>query len=272
MSAASSADAVSGTAADGVRRRDILGVPVAMTDYDGALAVMERMVERRERGFVCLAPAMSLVVAQDDPLARRALGEATLTLPDGMGVVWAARALGEPLHERVYGPELMRRHCRLAAERGHRVWLYGGRDEDALRRLTGALRSEHPGLEIVGGHSPPFREPTADEERALAAEIDAAAPDVVWAGVGMPKQERWMLRMRPLLEAPVLCGVGAAFDFHAGLVAQAPPALQARGLEWLYRIGQEPRRLLPRYLRTNPRFVAAVARQVLRERRGSTAR
>jgi N-acetylglucosaminyldiphosphoundecaprenol N-acetyl-beta-D-mannosaminyltransferase len=147
------------------------------------------------------------------------------------------------------------------------VWLYGGRDERALGELVSSLRRDHPGVNVVGGFSPPFRAPTPDEERALADEINAAAPDVVWAGVGMPKQEKWMLRMRPLLEAPVLCGVGAAFDFHAGHIAQAPPWMQTRGLEWAYRIAQEPRRLLPRYLRTNPRFVAGVARQRLRERR-----
>ena len=254
-----------------VRRRDILGVPIAMTDYDEALAVIDAMVERRERGWVCAAPTMSLVTAQDDPLLMSALREATLTVPDGMPVVWAANLLGEQLHGRVYGPELMRRHCDHAARRGQRIWLYGGHDDDALTALTTNLLRNHPGLQIVGSWSPPHREPTAEDDRAIAERINGDGPDVVWVGLGMPKQERWMARLRPALDAPVLCGVGAAFDFHADRVAQAPRWMQDRGLEWVHRVVQEPRRQLPRYVRSNPRFVAGVARQYLRERRAAAA-
>ncbi len=268
-SAGTTADPAS--VASRVVRRDVLGVPIAVTDYEGALAVIDAMVRRRERGWVCAAPAMSLVTAQDDPLLRRALAEATLTVPDGMPVVWAANLLGERLRGRVYGPELMRRHCAHAAEHGQRVWLYGGHDDDALAALTANLRRDHPGIQIVGGWSPPHREPTADEDRETAERINRDEPDVIWVGLGMPKQERWMMRLRPLLEAPVLCGVGAAFDFHADRVAQAPRWMQDSGLEWAYRIAQEPRRLLPRYLKANPRFVAGVARQYARERRAARA-
>ena len=249
----------------------MLGVPIAMTDYEGAIGVIDAMVERRERGWVCAAPAMSLVTAQDDPLLMAALREATLTVPDGMPVVWAANLLGGPgerLHGRVYGPDLMRHHCAHAARRGQRVWLYGGHDDDALEALRANLLRDHPGLRIVGGWSPPHREPTPAEDRETAARIDADEPDVVWVGLGMPKQERWMMRLRPLLEAPVLCGVGAAFDFHADRVAQAPRWMQQRGLEWAHRVVQEPRRQLPRYLRSNPRFVTGVARQYVSGRRG----
>jgi N-acetylglucosaminyldiphosphoundecaprenol N-acetyl-beta-D-mannosaminyltransferase len=264
-----------GAAAD-VRRRDVLGVPIALVDYAGALAVMDAMVQRRERGWICAAPAMSLVTAQDDPLLMAALRAATLTVPDGMPVVWAANLLGHGgdgprLDDRVYGPDLMRGHCAQAARDGQRVWLYGGHDDAALKSLTESLLRDHPGLQIVGGCSPPHREPTAAEDRETAARIDADRPDVVWVGLGMPKQERWMARLRPLLEAPVLVGVGAAFDFHAGRVSQAPRWMQDRGLEWAHRVVQEPRRQLPRYLRSNPRFVAGVARQYLRERRGAAA-
>jgi N-acetylglucosaminyldiphosphoundecaprenol N-acetyl-beta-D-mannosaminyltransferase len=259
----------SGPVAAHVPRRDVLGVPVAMTDYEGALAVIDAMVVRRERGWVCAAPAMSLVTAQDDPLLMAALRDATLTVPDGMPVVWAANLLGERLRGRVYGPELMRRHCAHAARHGQRVWLYGGHDDAALRALTANLHRDHPGLRIAGGWSPPHRPPTEAEDRETAERINADEPDVVWVGLGMPKQERWMARLRPLLEAPVLCGVGAAFDFHADRVSQAPRWMQDRGLEWLHRVVQEPRRQLPRYLRSNPRFVAGVARQYLRERRGA---
>jgi len=255
--------------AAGVRRRDVLGVPIAMTDYEGAIDVIDALVERRERGWVCAAPAMSLVTAQDDPLLMAALRGATLTVPDGMPVVWAANMLGggERLHGRVYGPDLMRHHCAHAARRGQRIWLYGGHDDHVLETLKANLLRDHPGLRIVGGWSPPHREPNADDDRAIAARINADEPDVVWVGLGMPKQERWMARLRPQIDAPVLCGVGAAFDFHADRVAQAPRWMQDRGLEWAHRVVQEPRRQLPRYLRSNPRFVAGVVRQYLRERR-----
>jgi N-acetylglucosaminyldiphosphoundecaprenol N-acetyl-beta-D-mannosaminyltransferase len=260
-------------AAAQVPRQDVLGVPIAMVDYDGAIDVIDAMVERRERGWVCAAPAMSLVTAQDDRQLMAALTGATLTLPDGMPVVWAANLLRRRalLRNRVYGPDLMRHHCAHAARRGQRIWLYGGFDANALETLTANLLRDHAGLRIVGGWSPPHRSPTSAEDRETAERINRDEPDVVWVGLGMPKQEHWMARLRPLLEAPVLCGVGAAFDFHADRVAQAPRWMQDRGLEWAHRIVQEPRRQLPRYLRSNPRFVAGVARQYVRGRRDARA-
>jgi N-acetylglucosaminyldiphosphoundecaprenol N-acetyl-beta-D-mannosaminyltransferase len=247
--------------------RDILGVPVAMVDYDRAIAVMDQLIERRERGYVCAAPVHALIVAQDDPEMLAALRDATMVVPDGMPVVWAANLLGERLGDRVYGPELMRRYSQHSAARGHRVWLYGGRDQGSLVQLALSLRRRHPGIQVVGGYSPPFRALAKDEEATVARQINEARPDVVWVGIGVPKQEKWMARMRERLDVPVMAGVGAAFDFHAGRVSMAPRWMQERGLEWIYRTSQEPRRLLGRYLSTNPRFVAAFARQYARERR-----
>jgi len=180
--------------------------------------------------------------------------------------VWALRALGHPLEERVYGPELMERACARAARSGQRFFLYGGRDEAALAQLAGALLARHPALRIVGGHAPPFHEPTNADDEAVAEEIRRSGADVVWVGIGVPKQEKWMARMRDRLEAPVLIGVGAAFDFHAGLVPQAPSAMQRVGLEWVYRLCQEPRRLWRRYARYNPRFLWGFARQLAARR------
>jgi N-acetylglucosaminyldiphosphoundecaprenol N-acetyl-beta-D-mannosaminyltransferase len=250
-----------------VRLRELLGVPVAMVDYAKAIDVMDRLVETRERGYVCAAPVHALMEARDDPETLAALQGSTLVVPDGMPLVWAANLLGENLGDRVYGPELMLRYSDRCVERGHRVWLYGGRDQGTLVQLALSMRRRHPGIQIVGGYSPPFRPLTEEEETALVRQINEARPDVLWVGIGVPKQEKWMAAMRERLEVPVMCGVGAAFDFHAGRISMAPSWMQERGLEWIYRIAQEPKRLLPRYLYTNPRFVAAFARQYLVERR-----
>ena len=207
------------------------------------------------------------MAAAEDPGLRAALLQSSINVPDGMPLVWAMNLLGESLRTRVYGPELMARACARAARSGERFYLYGGRNQGALVQLALNLRQRYPGIKIVGGYSPPHR-PLTDEERSSAIkEINAARPDVVWVGIGVPKQEKWMLDVRPELEAPVLIGVGAAFDFHAGLVPQAPPFLQESGLEWAYRLAHEPRRLWRRYTRYNPRFVHAFARQLVAHRR-----
>jgi N-acetylglucosaminyldiphosphoundecaprenol N-acetyl-beta-D-mannosaminyltransferase len=253
--------------AAGIRTRDILGVPLAMTDYARTMDMMDAMVERGERGYVCAAPVHAVMVAQDEPETYAALRGSTLTVPDGMPLVWAANMLGEQLPDRVYGPELMLRYNERCAERGHRVWLYGGRDQGSLVQLALSLRRRHPGIEIAGGYSPPFRDLTAEEEDFVVEQVNESEADVLWVGIGVPKQEKWMARMRERLDVPVMCGVGAAFDFHAGRISQAPRWMQERGLEWTYRIAQEPRRLLPRYLYFNPRFLLRFTRQFLLERR-----
>jgi N-acetylglucosaminyldiphosphoundecaprenol N-acetyl-beta-D-mannosaminyltransferase len=250
-----------------IRRREILGLPIAMTSYEEAMDVMDGMVERRERGYVCAVAVHAVMVAQSDPEMRAAITGSTLTVPDGMPLVWAANLLGEGLDNRVYGPELMRRYTDRCASEGHRVWLYGGRDQGSLVQLALRTRQRHPGIRIVGGYSPPFRPLRPDEEDAVVRQINDDRPDVLWVGIGVPKQEKWMARIRERLDVPVMCAVGAAFDFHAGRISQAPAWMQERGLEWTYRIAQEPRRLLPRYLYYNPSFLASFARQLARERR-----
>ncbi|MEX2252542.1 MAG: WecB/TagA/CpsF family glycosyltransferase [Thermoleophilaceae bacterium] len=251
---------------DGIGTAEILGIPVALTDYRETMDVMDEMIARREPGYLCATSVHPVMVAQSDDELRRALLGSTLTLPDGMPLVWAANMLGARLRSRVYGPELMRRYQERCVQEGHRVWLYGGRDQGSLLQLALRLRQSHPGLGIVGGYSPPFRPLTEEEDEAIAQQINDARPDVLWLGIGMPKQEKWMARMRSRLEVPVMCGVGAAFDFHSGRVSQAPNWMQERGLEWTYRIAQEPRRLLPRYAHYNPRFMLAFARQLIRRR------
>lgn len=250
-----------------LRQRDVIGTGISIVDYDAVLNRIDAAIAGRENIYICCAPASTLVTAHNDADLRAALAGADVVTPDGMGVVWAARLLGEQLSDRVYGPTLMQRQCEHAATAGQRIWLYGGFDEAALGQLRQSLGAEYPGLTIAGGWSPPHRPLTSNERDDVVARINSDKPDVVWVGFGSPKQEKWMHELRPLLDAPVLVGVGAAFDFLAGRVAQAPPWMQRRGLEWLYRLGREPRRLGPRYLRTNPVFIARVLAQVLRERR-----
>jgi N-acetylglucosaminyldiphosphoundecaprenol N-acetyl-beta-D-mannosaminyltransferase len=244
------------------RTVEVLGVPLALTDYERTIEWIDGMVTGRARGYVCVCNVHTVMASNEDPELRSALLGASINLPDGQPLRWAINSLGHRLTGRVYGPELMSRACGQAAASGQRFYLYGGRNQGALVQLALNLRQRYPGVKIVGGYSPPHRLLTGEEQDAVAAEINRSRADVVWVGIGVPKQEKWMAQMRPLLEPPVLVGVGAAFDFHAGLVPQAPNWIQEAGLEWAFRLAHEPRRLWRRYLRYNPRFMGAFARQL----------
>lgn len=250
----------------------ILGVDLAVTDYERTLDWIDAAVALRAKEYLCVAAVHTVMESREDDALREAVDGAAFTVPDGQPLAWALRKLGHDIDARVYGPELMDRACARAARSGQRHYLYGGRDDAALAQLTDTLGTRHHGLRIAGGYSPPFRELSDHELDEIATRINAARPDVVWVGIGVPKQEKWMAAMRDRLEAPVLIGVGAAFDFHAGLVSQAPAWMQRRGLEWLFRLSQEPTRLWSRYARHNPRFVAGFARQWASHRRGRPAR
>jgi N-acetylglucosaminyldiphosphoundecaprenol N-acetyl-beta-D-mannosaminyltransferase len=247
-------------------RAEVLDVPLAISDYERVLDWMQAMVAAEGRGYVTAAAVNLVMCAREDPAVRAAVLDATLAVPDGQPLVWALRALGHRAATRVYGPELMARFCARAARAGTPIYLYGGRSPEALRLLEERLLGGFAGLRIAGGCSPPFHAPSEAERRQVADEINASGAQVVWVGTGQPKQERWMHQMRPLLEAPLLVGVGAAFDFHAGIVRQAPAWVGSSGLEWAYRLAREPRRLWRRYASQNPRFVAAFARQYMRAR------
>ena len=249
------------------RAVEVLGVPLALTDYTHTLDWIDAAIAAGSREYICVAATHTVVACSEDAELRDAVLGSSFTVPDGQPLVWALRALGHPLGDRVYGPELMALACERAASTATRMFLYGGRDEAALAQLEQRLKERYPGLRIAGSHSPPFRPLTTDEEQAVAEQIDASGADVVWVGIGVPTQEKWMAQMRGRLAPPVLIGVGAAFDFHAGLVSQAPMWIQRAGLEWAYRLMREPRRLWRRYMHNNPRFVIGFAKQYLRSRR-----
>lgn len=239
-----------------------------MVDYAAVLNRIDEAIANDQRIFICCAPASTLIFARRDPRLRAALAAADVVTPDGMGVVKAARLLGEQITDRVYGPDLMLEQCARAAKMGQRIWLHGGVDDAALKALRSELAQRFAGLSIVGGESPPHRPPTSEERTQTIESINASQADIVWVGLGSPKQELWMHELREALEAPVLCGVGAAFDFHIGRVEQAPRWLRDHGLEWLYRMCREPLRMGRRYLGTLPHFTVLALAQTLRERSG----
>jgi N-acetylglucosaminyldiphosphoundecaprenol N-acetyl-beta-D-mannosaminyltransferase len=197
-----------------------------------------------------------------DKQLRRIHNDAGLVTPDGMPLVWLSRLHGHDHAERVYGPDLMLALCEHSLSKGYKHYFYGG-GEGVHERLAKNLQQRFPGLRVVGGYSPPFRSLTREEDEQVAQSINAADPDIVWIGLSTPKQERWMAEHVGRLTAPVLIGVGAAFDFHSGLKKQAPRWMQRGGLEWLFRLATEPGRLWRRYLVNNPLFVLLVLQQAL---------
>lgn len=247
-------------------------MPLAVSHYDEVIAWMDAMIAAGARGSVTAAAVNLVMSAHDDPSTMRAVLSTTLAVPDGQPLVWALRLLGHREATRVYGPDLMAHFCAHAATTGTPIYLYGGRSPEALQLLISRLRERYRGLRIVGGWSPPFRPLTTEERERAVAEIDASGAQVVWVGTGQPKQELWMHEMRPFLTASLLVGVGAAFDFHAGIVSQAPAWMQRNGLEWLYRLSREPKRLWRRYLTQNPRFVVGFGRQYWRTRQAQPSR
>ena len=200
------------------------------------------------------------------PEVRAALNGADWVTPDGMPVVWALRALGAGGVGRVYGPDLMVALSELSAARGYRQFYVGGAPGVA-ESLARALAARFPGLSVAGTAAPPFRPLAAAERGALVAQINAAQPHIVWVGLGSPKQDLWMAEYRPDLAAPLLVGVGAAFDFLTGRQRQAPRWAQRSGLEWLFRLASDPVRLWRRYVVYNPRFILQLALQLAGLRR-----
>jgi N-acetylglucosaminyldiphosphoundecaprenol N-acetyl-beta-D-mannosaminyltransferase len=189
------------------------------------------------------------------------LNHSFLNTPDGMPTVWLGRLQGFKGMRRVYGPDLMLRVCELSASRGYSHFFYGGQ-AGVAQELRARLEQRFRGLRVVGVFEPPFRPLNAAEEQALIRQVAAARPDVLWVGLSTPKQERFMAQYWQKLDATLLFGVGAAFDFHAGKVQQAPRWMQQCGLEWLFRLGCEPRRLWKRYLKNNPLFLLRAASQL----------
>lgn len=250
-------------------RYPVLGVGVHATEPREVVDIVGRWVRSRSRHYVCLAAVHGIMECRFDEGLRAVYNSASLCLPDGMPLVWVGRSMKRPV-SRVYGPDLTLFLCERAAREGHRVYFYGGA-EGVAEDLARTLSARFPGLAVAGWESPPFRPLDGAEIDAMVERLNRTRADLVFVGLGCPKQERWMAAHRPRLEAPVLLGVGAAFDFHTGRLAQAPRWMMRLGLEWLYRLSREPRRLAYRYLVYNPLFVACMALQAAGVRFGRDA-
>lgn len=241
-------------------RVNVLGVGISAINVEQALKTIGEWIEKRDPHYVCVCTVHTVMECHRDPDLRRLVNQAGLATPDGMPLVWIGRLSGYPHMDRVYGPDLMLALCKRSVDKGYRHYFYGGA-EGVAEQLADALQRRFPGLQVVGGYSPPFRPLSGEEEATVVGKIVRASPDIVWVGLGTPKQDWWVGTHVGRVHAPVLIAVGAAFDFLTGRVKQAPRWVQRSGLEWLFRLSQEPGRLWRRYLLYNPLFLFLILLQ-----------
>jgi len=243
---------------------NILGVRVDAVQIPDVIKEMGKWISQRDRPhYIAVANVHVVMEARHDPSFKKVLEEADLCVPDGMPLIWVGRLRGHKLQRRVYGPDLLLEFCRETQEMGYRHYFYGGAP-GVPEELSEKLKGQFPQLNVAGVCSPPFRPMTAEEDARQVEMINQATPDVLWVGLGCPKQERWMREHRDRLRVPVLVGVGQAFDIHSGRSKQAPKWLREHGLEWLYRLLCEPRRLWRRYLLYNSEFIFWESLELLR--------
>jgi len=227
-------------------RANVLGVGISAISMADAVHYSDKFLQQDAPGYICVTGVHGIMEAQDDEQFRRILNSSFLTTPDGKPTVWVGHWQGLTNMKRVYGPDFMLELCKLSVDRGYKHFLYGGRPGIA-EELKEKLTLRYPGLEIVGTYTPPFRQ--------LEEQLFEAKPDILWCGLSTPKQERFMARYSGRLPVKLMVGVGAAFDINSGNLKDAPKWMKDAGLQWLYRVIQEPRRLAGRYLKNNPRFL-----------------
>jgi N-acetylglucosaminyldiphosphoundecaprenol N-acetyl-beta-D-mannosaminyltransferase len=242
-------------------RVNIIGVGATPQDLNTAVATLDRWRAERRQEYVCVVSVHGLVVAQRDPLIRHALNHCGMATEDGMPLVWWSRLAGFSRARRVCGFDLLDSVCAYGVPYKFRHYFYGASPK-VLELLIERLQKRYPGICVAGSHSPPFRPLSLAEDSADIAAINDTQPDFVWVGLGMPKQEKWMVEHLGKVNATALIGVGAAFDFHAGTTPRAPVWMQQAGLEWVFRLLTEPRRLAHRYLIDNALFIGHMLRQV----------
>ena len=242
-------------------RVNILGVGVTAMSMEVALQESEALLDRGGRGYVCVTGVHGIMEAQSDEQFRNILNSSFLTTPDGMPTVWLGHLAGYKDMTRVYGPDYMLGFCERSVAKGYKHYFYGGK-EGVAAELKAALTMKFPGLQVVGTYCPPFRPLNEQEEADLKAQLKILKPDVLWCGLSTPKQERFMFAYANNLPVNMMVGVGAAFDLLSGNLDEAPTWMKKTGLQWLYRMIKEPKRLWRRYLTNNPKFVWATFLQL----------
>ena len=242
-------------------RVNILGVKINAIDLSKAVGEMTSWIDSKSRHYVNICTVHTVMECNQDPTLRNIVNNSGISTSDGMPLVWLCRYHGYSRVKRVYGPDLMLAFCKYSVARGYRHFFYGGAPSTA-KKLADELEQRYPGLHVAGNHSPPYRAVGEMEESSVIESINSTNPDVVWVGLGTPKQDFWVAQHRHLLNAPILVAVGAAFDILTGNIPQAPDWMQHCGLEWLFRLIKEPRRLAFRYLVYNPIFILLVFLQL----------
>lgn len=241
---------------------NVLGVPISVIDQKRAREFLFQVLREGKRGYVAVTGVHGVSEAQRDPTLRKILHDALLVTPDGMPMVWMGKLQGQGTIDRVYGPDLMLNLFGHSVGENHRHFFYGG-VPGVADNLRAEMQKRFPGIKIVGTYTPPFRRLNDEEVRDLQQMVRATEPDFFWVGLSTPKQEQFMARYMSILpEAKIFIGVGAAFDLLTGRIRQAPRWMQRSGLEWLFRLTQEPRRLGRRYLVNNPLFALRAAAQI----------
>jgi N-acetylglucosaminyldiphosphoundecaprenol N-acetyl-beta-D-mannosaminyltransferase len=249
-----------------ISRGNVLGVGVSAINVALALENVEDWITRRNCHYICVTGVHGVMECQRDARLRQIHNEAGLVTPDGMPLVWLSRLQGFKHVDRVYGPDLMQAVCQQSLEKRWRHYFYGG-GPGLAEKLIERLKLRFQGIDIAGSYAPPFRPMTPEEDKAAIDRINTSGADIVWIGLSTPKQEYWMADHLGKISAPVMLGVGAAFDFLSGSKLQAPRWIQRSGFEWLFRLVNEPKRLWRRYLRNYPQFVVLVLLQFLRLKR-----
>jgi len=243
---------------------NIYGMKVDMIQIPGVIEAMEGWIKDKSFGnYIVISNANDAAISRSDSKVKQAVNESSLSVPDGFSLILLARLNGHPLKRRVYGPDLMHDFLKVSESKGYSHFFYGS-TEDILNKLKLRFKKEFPSLKLAGVYSPPFGSITKEKEEEIVDKINRASPDVLWVGLGCPKQQLWMHRHRDKFKVPVMVGVGAAFDFIAKAKAQAPNWMRDNGLEWLFRLSTEPKRLWKRYLVANWLFLWFFLREFIR--------
>lgn len=249
------------------KRIDVFGVKISNVNMDEAIIKIEEAIKIHKAHYVCISNVHTTVMSKQNEFFKNITNESYLSTPDGVPLVWYAKLTGNKKISRVAGPDLMDSLFKISEEKCYTHYFYGG-SENTLEQLKKELENKYPRLKIVGMYSPPYRKLTPEEDNDIISIINKAKPNILWVGLGAPKQEFWMNDHKNRIKSSIMIGVGAGFDFFAGTIKRAPLWMQKSGLEWLFRLSQEPTRLWKRYFVTNSLFILYSIQDLVRKKVG----